>query len=255
MPKIVDPEERREAIAYAACRAIAKRGFDRATMADIAAEAGYTTGMVTHYFGSKHDVLCAALRVVLKRMEARCERRISRGEDKLFAILKEALPIDARRRAECAVWIGFWGRVPQDTGLAEINRQVHEEAEDLYTRAIQAAWPESHDWPTAVFAQAHRSILTFVNGVIAGACHQPAELAGPRPARTARPASDPDPRLGTRGGGTARGLEGRLITCRRRNRTGTPSDLDASRSRGLEPYQSLQVVRETTLCHSSIGGP
>ncbi len=180
MPKIVDPEERRETIAYAACQAIAKRGFERATMADIAAEAGYTTGMVTHYFKSKRDVLCAALRVVLKRMEARCERRISRGADKLFAILEETLPIDARRRAECAVWIGFWGKVTLDGKLAEINLQVHGEAEALYTRAIQAAWPESRDWPAAVFEQTQRSILTYVNGLIAGAVTSPQSW----PART-----------------------------------------------------------------------
>ena len=46
MPKSVDHEARREQIAHAACGVVARRGFDKATVAHIARAAGFTTGML-----------------------------------------------------------------------------------------------------------------------------------------------------------------------------------------------------------------
>ena len=71
MPKIVDHEQRREEIALVACRVVAACGFDQATIVRIAREAGYTTGMVAHYFDTKQDIIVAALRLILRRIEQR----------------------------------------------------------------------------------------------------------------------------------------------------------------------------------------
>jgi AcrR family transcriptional regulator len=62
MPKIVNHDERRDQIALVACRVVAENGFDQATIVRIAREAGYTTGMVAHYFDTKQDIIIAALR-------------------------------------------------------------------------------------------------------------------------------------------------------------------------------------------------
>ncbi|MBA2740221.1 MAG: TetR/AcrR family transcriptional regulator [Nocardioidaceae bacterium] len=51
----------RGAILAAARAAFAERGFDRTTSRAIAAAAGVTPGLVHHYFGSKADLLVAAL--------------------------------------------------------------------------------------------------------------------------------------------------------------------------------------------------
>ena len=63
MPKVVDHDQRREDIAHVACQVIAKHGFEQATVARIARAAGYTTGMVAHYFESKQQIVIAALRL------------------------------------------------------------------------------------------------------------------------------------------------------------------------------------------------
>ena len=51
-------------------------------MARIARAAGYTTGMVAHYYESKQEIILAALRLMLLRIEQRLtrEREIARGE-------------------------------------------------------------------------------------------------------------------------------------------------------------------------------
>ena len=173
MPKIVDHELQRQSIALAAGRAIARRGVDDATMVEIARQAGVTTGMITHYFASKAEILAAALNLVLKRMEQRMQDSRSGSDDPLFSLLRETLPVDAARRAECAVWVSFWGKVSSDPVLAAVNRELHVYAEDLYARAIRYAWSESADWTTPVFEAVHRSILNFLNGLTASAVTSP----------------------------------------------------------------------------------
>ena len=74
MPKIVDHAQRRDEIALVACRVVAVHGFDGASMVRIAREAGYTTGMLAHYFDSKQDIISAALRLILRRIDERLRR-------------------------------------------------------------------------------------------------------------------------------------------------------------------------------------
>ena len=71
VPKVVDHGERRIEIVRAAWRIIASDGFDRATMREIAAEAGYTHGAVKPYFGSKDQLLTFAFDYVFTQTNAR----------------------------------------------------------------------------------------------------------------------------------------------------------------------------------------
>src|ERR1700761_752508 len=108
MPKIVNHDERRDQIALVACRVVAENGFDQATIVRIAREAGYTTGMVAHYFDTKQDIIIAALRLILRRIEERLTPPAGEAESAdLLALLSEALPIDEHRYIECAFWTAF----------------------------------------------------------------------------------------------------------------------------------------------------
>jgi AcrR family transcriptional regulator len=80
MPKIVDHAARRDEIALVACRVVAEHGFENATVVRIAREAGYTTGMIAHYFDSKQEIILAALRLMLRRIEERLLRPAGDGE-------------------------------------------------------------------------------------------------------------------------------------------------------------------------------
>ena len=50
MPKVVDHDERREDVAEAAWRVIGRDGLEGATLREISREAGFTTGVIQHYF-------------------------------------------------------------------------------------------------------------------------------------------------------------------------------------------------------------
>src|SRR5271167_2108035 len=108
MPKIVDHAARRDAIAHVACRVVAGHGFEQATVVRIAREAGYTTGMVAHYFDTKQDIIIAALRLILRRIDERLTPAAGQSRPDLLQLLTEALPVDEQRYTECAFWIAFW---------------------------------------------------------------------------------------------------------------------------------------------------
>ena len=181
MPKIVDHTQRRDEIALVACRVVAEHGFDQASMVRIAREAGYTTGMLAHYFDSKQDIIIAALRLILRRIEERLTRpeRAAAPPD-LLTLLTEALPVDAHRRTECAFWTTFWGQVSADKRLKRINVWVHREYLRLFERCLARCWPEWSKWPAATRAQVLRSLVTFINGLTASAVAN----RGDWPART-----------------------------------------------------------------------
>jgi TetR/AcrR family transcriptional repressor of bet genes len=169
MPKIVDHDQRRDEIALVACRVVADYGFDQATVVRIAREAGYTTGMVAHYFDTKQDIIIAALRLILRRIDERLTRAAGQSRPDLLLLLTEALPVDAQRYTECAFWIAFWGQVSADKRLRRINAWVHREYMRLFERCLARAWPEWGQWASATRDQVLRSVVTFINGLTAGA--------------------------------------------------------------------------------------
>jgi TetR/AcrR family transcriptional repressor of bet genes len=173
MPKIVDHAQRRDEIAHVACHVVAHNGFEQATMARIARAAGYTTGMVAHYYESKQDIILAALRLTLLRIEVRLTRQRESGEANLLDVLSESLAIDAQRFTECAFWMAFWGQVSADKKLKRLNVWVHREYMRLYARCFAEYWEDWRIWPKVVRDQVLRSMVTFINGLTASAVTSP----------------------------------------------------------------------------------
>jgi AcrR family transcriptional regulator len=121
--------------------------------------------MIAHYFDTKQEIIVAALRLILRRIEERLTQ--ARGTADLLALLSEALPIDETRYMECAVWIAFWGQVPADKRLKRINAWLHREYLRLFERCLARGWSEWSSWPRATREQLLRSVITFINGVTA----------------------------------------------------------------------------------------
>ena len=169
MPKIVDHDKRRDEIALVACRVVAECGFEQTTIARIARQAGYTTGMVAHYFETKQDIIIAALRLMLRRIDERLLRNSEGERPQLLALLMETLPVDEERYIECAFWTAFWGQVSADKRLKRINAWVHREYQRLFERCLASAWPDWPQWPVEARDCVLRSVMTFINGLTASA--------------------------------------------------------------------------------------
>lgn len=79
-------------------------------MRTIAADAGVSTGYVTHYFADKHDLATEVL-AVTDRMAgepAFAASRGARGIGAVAATVEAVLPLDEERCLEWAVWVAFW---------------------------------------------------------------------------------------------------------------------------------------------------
>ena len=178
MPKIVDHERRRDEIALIACRVVAQHGFEQATIVRIARAAGCTTGMIAHYFDTKQDIIVAALRLILRRLEERLAH--ADGAADLLTLLSEALPIDETRYMECAVWMAFWGQVPADRRLRRVNAWLHREYLRLFERCLARSFREWPRWPARTREQLLRSVITFINGLTASTVASRAEWPAAR---------------------------------------------------------------------------
>ncbi|MEI8703000.1 TetR/AcrR family transcriptional regulator [Mesorhizobium sp. ISC15] len=168
MPKIIDVELTRLRIARAAGKAIAGKGISAVTMIDIANAAGVTTGMITHYFESKADIIAAALRIPFLNMERKIAHLLEKGETDLAVLLDAAIPASKSQSEDSVIWVNFWGVIAADPEFRKLNAALHREGKKIYDRVIRAAWPESEEWPTEVFETALRSIITFLFGLNAG---------------------------------------------------------------------------------------
>ncbi|MGO9803314.1 MAG: TetR/AcrR family transcriptional regulator [Steroidobacteraceae bacterium] len=180
MPKIVDHEQRRDEIALVACRVVAEYGFDQATIVRIAREAGYTTGMVAHYFDTKQEIVIASLRLILRRIEERLTAAAGAGDRELLSLLTEALPVDATRFTECAFWAAFWGQVSADKRLKRINAWMHREYVKLFERCLARGWSDWRQWSPLTRDQVLRSLVTFINGLTASVVASPGDWPAAR---------------------------------------------------------------------------
>jgi AcrR family transcriptional regulator len=127
VPKRVDHEERRRQIADALVRVAAARGLHATGMREVAAEAGVSLRLVQYYFGTKEDLMLAAMQHLAARFSERGIARIKRAKetespvrprDVIAAILAEALPVDDEQRTFNVVYTAYLALSLTDPALA-----------------------------------------------------------------------------------------------------------------------------------------
>ena len=131
MPKVVDIAERRAELAAAAAQLIARAGVGAATLRDVAAEAGWTTGALTHYFADKRELLLFTFRSSLaRRHAARDARDPSRPKEALLSSLEGALPLDDDGRRHWMVTVAFCAQAAGDEELSDAQRDAYRDFRD-----------------------------------------------------------------------------------------------------------------------------
>jgi AcrR family transcriptional regulator len=126
MPKVIDVDERRAELARAASRLIARSGISAATMRDVAAEAGLTTGALTHYFADKRELMLHTFRESLAgRKSARASRVSTDPRQLLVQTLEGGLPLDDDRRRHWMVSVAFCAEATGDADLSATQRDEY----------------------------------------------------------------------------------------------------------------------------------
>lgn len=105
MPKQVDHRERRESIAQALWKIVDQQGWVRATMREVAREAGVSLGQLQHYFSSREEMLAFAMEFAAEQTSHRIERGLTsldrppHPREVLRLVLAELLPLHPEARA------------------------------------------------------------------------------------------------------------------------------------------------------------
>ncbi len=175
MPKLVDHDLQREELAEAACRVIARDGLAGATVRLVAQEARCSTGPLAHYFRGKTDLLVHALRHTAAQAGSRMieHRRRKRGLAALRGVLREALPLDAERRAEWRVWLAFWGGAAGDRALAREQAQRDAEWRALVADILKEARQAEEIRPDVDAMREASVLLALVDGIGIQAMFEP----------------------------------------------------------------------------------
>jgi AcrR family transcriptional regulator len=104
----------------------ASRGLDQVSVREVASAAGVSIGTVQHYFATKDEMLVFAFRQVVERTRARIAGldASSGPRQALGAALRELLPLDQPRLAECRVYLAFAARAATSPALAAVQKET-----------------------------------------------------------------------------------------------------------------------------------
>ncbi|WP_200329028.1 TetR family transcriptional regulator C-terminal domain-containing protein [Leucobacter sp. L43] len=166
MPKIVDHEQRRVEIGEALLRVLARDGVQQVSIRSVAAEAGWTRGVIEHYFADRDDLLLFAYRLALKReAEVVFYSQVESPTDRLISLLLRALPIDEVSSLDFRIFLGLVGRLADRPELASALSEDHREYElrvRSYVHLAVEAGELRSDIPVETIAH-HLSV--FVDGL------------------------------------------------------------------------------------------
>lgn len=110
MPKIVDHDNRKKAIAEATWQVILEQGMKGATVRNIARKAGLSLGALRYYFSTQEELLIYAMDLVKERVSERVEKIALKNlppKEMVLQMLLEIVPTNETTRAEMEVWLEF----------------------------------------------------------------------------------------------------------------------------------------------------
>ncbi|NMD23534.1 MAG: TetR/AcrR family transcriptional regulator [Actinobacteria bacterium] len=171
MPKFVDVAERRAQLAAAAARIIGRAGIGAVTLREVAAEAGWTTGALTHYFADKQELLDLTMEASLaaRREKWSVARAMLPPDVVLRQTLLDALPTDDTARLHWTVTLAFVAQAASEPRLAARQREAYQAFVANLAELIEASGGAAGD--EAVSAAVR--LNTTLNGVCLQALYDP----------------------------------------------------------------------------------
>jgi len=156
----------------------ATRGLDQVSVREVAAAAGVSIGTVQHYFATKDEMLVFAFRQVVERTRARVAG-IDAGagpRQALGAALRELLPLDQPRLAECRVYLAFAARAATAPALAAVQRETLSAIYVELEQALGAAATAQNGRPALDTGLEARLLLAVADGLMFDAVSAPGTL-------------------------------------------------------------------------------
>ena len=182
MARKADHVERRRLFAAAALNVISRDGLEGLTLREVAREAGFTTGALTHYFQSKDEVLIAASEQAAEQVRAPMEEVAlgSSAREALRYLLYTALPTTTVMKARWRVWVAFWERAAHSPQVNQVMQERYREWSGRIASLIRRAQEQGEARADLDVDLAARELVALVDGIgvqvlIAGKLAAPAQ--------------------------------------------------------------------------------
>ncbi|RBQ20762.1 TetR family transcriptional regulator [Spongiactinospora rosea] len=141
MTRHADPDTRRLQIAEALLSTLSERGLGGTTLADVAAAADVSVGLVQRYFRTKEELLIFGIEYVYQRATDRLHQVevVPPVRDVVVGLMETFLPLDETRERELRVWLNFLTASLTSRRMAAIHQAATSELIDGITDALTAA--------------------------------------------------------------------------------------------------------------------
>jgi TetR/AcrR family transcriptional repressor of bet genes len=148
---------RRNELIQATIDTIAAKGLADVTLADIAAQAGMSPALVSHYFDGKDELLEAALRSLAKAIAQSILARFRADPSplaRMHAIIDACFEADNFRPGAMVTWTASWLHMQSNSRLADLQRKINRRYRSNMLFALKQLVPESvaNDIATMLFA-------------------------------------------------------------------------------------------------------
>jgi len=167
MARQADHNERRKLFAAAALAVIAREGLEGLTMREVAKEAGFTTGALTHYFQSKDEVLIAASEagadVVRPEMDDAATGASARAA--LQDLLYTVLPTSPGMKAQWRFWMAFWERAAHSPQVQRVMRERYFEYTNRVATVIRRSQEQGETARDIDADRVAREIIALIDGI------------------------------------------------------------------------------------------
>lgn len=139
MPKVVDHEQRRRELAAAVWRVIARDGVAEVSIRSVAAESGWSSGSLRHYFATRAELLAFACEQVIEQVTDRLSTMRPAGtlREAVGEVLLETMPVDAARHTEASIAFAFLALGLGDPELARVQRLHFTSMYELCLRLVR----------------------------------------------------------------------------------------------------------------------
>ena len=161
-------DERAEQILAAACRAIVRHGFGETRIADIAREAGVSTGTVHYYFETRDDVLIAALTWANEQPNHRLAQALDEAAEaktKLARLLELSVPYPGELYEDYVLWIELWTRALHEPDLLPATDKLSQRWRSYFFETIREGVESGEFRPVAPPDEVAERLIGLVDGI------------------------------------------------------------------------------------------
>lgn len=183
MPIVVDVERRRREVGAVVANIIATQGLEAVTVRSVAAAAGFSTAIVSHYFAGKRELLLYSYRIAQDHAYQRVDEAARRAPGNIERIVDVLLPCHEEARRDWLVWTVFWALAISDPEFSQIQREQFRRARKHIAQLLITTQP---DLRPAEAQLRSRALLSGLLGLALQASFDPDEWPAEMQRKTMR---------------------------------------------------------------------